>query len=425
MQPNSLRQAHFDRLNTEQDIAYKEAIDWLFQQFPSYQNIGASAYKPDLVNIQLLCQLFNDPQNDLKFVHIAGTNGKGSTSSMLSSILTASGEKVGLFTSPHIIDFRERIRINGEKISERVVLSFCQDIQKADLNFEPSFFEISFVMALFHFKKNKCTICVIETGLGGRLDATNIITPLISVITNISLEHTQFLGNTLQEIAGEKAGIIKSNVPVIIGETSIETKPVFKQIAESRNVEIIWCEENEFSNNFQMPLLGSYQKENFRTVLCTIKVLLSMGFAISDEIIESGLKDLHKNTGFFGRLQIVDKSPLTILDVSHNYIGIQKTLETINELNKGQLYIIYGSSSDKDYNEIISLFPKTAHLNLCAFSNSRSLSFEELNSLAETMHPTPMIYTNIHLAIQNIQSIANKEDTILVFGSFFLISDFF
>lgn len=408
-----------------QPNSYTEAISWLFQQFPSYQNIGASAYKPDLGNIHALCQLFDSPQDALRFVHVAGTNGKGSTSSMLASILTASGEKVGLYTSPHIIDFRERIRINGEKISEKAVVEFCESVKKANLKFEPSFFEITFAMALVHFKKEKCSICVIETGLGGRLDATNIITPLVSVITNISLEHTQFLGNSIAEIAREKAGIIKPNVPVVIGETSVETKPIFSSIAHKNQSELTWCEDQRFSTSFTIPLLGNYQKNNFRNVLCTLTILKSKGFHVTDEIIESGLKDLFKNTGFFGRMQVIETTPLTILDVSHNVDGIQKTLETVKTLNKGKLYIIYGTSSDKDYTEILSLFPKNASLFLCTFSNQRSLTHEQMLQLAATIDPTPKIFTNIHEAIKTAQSTANKEDTILVFGSFFLISDFF
>lgn len=405
--------------------SYKEAIDWLFQQFPSYQNIGAAAYKPDLANTEALCQLFHDPQNELKFVHIAGTNGKGSTASMLASILTASGEKVGLFTSPHIIDFRERIRINGEMVSEKAVVAFCEKVKAANLSFEPSFFEITFAMALFHFKEEKCTICVIETGLGGRLDSTNVILPLVSVITNISLEHTQFLGNSIAEITGEKAGIIKPNVPVVIGETSTESKPIFMKVAQENQSEVIWCEDTSVPNGFQVPLLGEYQKNNFRTVYCILSVLRNLGFAISDEVIAVGLKDLFKNTGFFGRMQVIDKSPLTILDVSHNADGIKKTLDTVKSLNQGNLFIIYGTSSDKEYREIISLIPKNAILHLCTFSNSRSLSLEQMQQLANTIEPTPKIFINIHDAIQSVQSIANKEDTILVFGSFFLISDFF
>lgn len=404
--------------------SYKEATDWLFQQFPSYQFIGASAYKPDLGNIRLLCAIFGDPQKNLKFIHVAGTNGKGSTSSMLASILTESGEKVGLFTSPHIIDFRERIRVNGEMIGENKVIQFCNEIRNANLTFEPSFFEITFLMTLMHFNEKKCSICVIETGLGGRLDATNIITPLISVITNIALEHTNFLGNTLEAIAAEKAGIIKNGIPVVIGESTIETKPVFEKIALENNSIIIWCEERAYSN-LTPPLLGSYQKKNLRTVLCVLDELKKAGFLITKQTIEKGLNNLYQNTGIFGRMQIVAENPLTIVDVSHNMDGIKKTLETVKEINKGRLHIIYGSSADKNFEEIAQLFPKDTQVNFCKFSNTRSLSEKELNQLSEKFQPTAKVFDSIDKAIPIIQTTVNKEDTILVFGSFFLISDYF
>ena len=404
---------------------YQEATTWLFQQFPSYQEIGASAYKPDLGNVRLLCALFENPQNELKFIHIAGTNGKGSTSSMLASILLESGEKVGLFTSPHITDFRERIRVNGDKITEEVVIQFCNQIISAKLAFEPSFFEITFVLALLHFQKSYCTICVIETGLGGRLDATNIITPLLSIITNISLEHTQFLGSTIAEIAGEKAGIIKHTIPVVIGETTPTTKQLFQKTAEINHSPIFWAEDIPFDEQVEMPLLGAYQKRNFRTVQCAVDILNKNDFDITNKSISAGLHNLSKNTGFFGRMHVISKEPLTILDVSHNLEGIQQTLETINNLNKGKLHIIYGTSSDKNYSEIISIFPADAAVSLCSFKNARSLSFGDLETLSKELAFQPQIFNNVKDAISSIQTIANKEDTILVFGSFFLISDYF
>ncbi len=411
--------------NSLQIKTYQEATEWLFQQFPSYQEIGVSAYKPDLGNVRLLCELFGNPQNDLRFIHIAGTNGKGSTSSILASILSESNEKVGLFTSPHIIDFKERIRVNGIQITEEDVIQFCNQIIKANLSFEPSFFEITFVLALLHFQKSKCSICVIETGLGGRLDATNIITPILSIITNISLEHTQFLGTTIEAIAGEKAGIIKPNVPVVIGETTAVSKHVFQNKVESTHSPIFWAEDVNFDTDFEIPLLGEYQKRNFRTVRCAIKILTKKGFELSTDTISKGLNNLFRNTGFFGRMQVISKEPLTILDVSHNLEGIQQTLETIKNLTQGKLHIIYGTSSDKNYMEIIACFPKDASLSLCSFKNARSLVIGDLEKISEEMSPKPQLFDDVKLALSSIQSIANKEDTILVFGSFFLISDYF
>ncbi len=404
---------------------YQETIDWLFQQFPSYQAIGAAAYKPDLGNIIHLLDELGNPEKDLHFIHIAGSNGKGSTSSLLASILKESGEKVGLFTSPHIQDFRERIRVNGQMISEQSVIDFCQPFQSNQLAIEPSFFEITFAMALEHFKKEACTVCVIETGLGGRLDATNCITPLLSVITNISLEHTQFLGNTLEEIAYEKAGIMKLNVPVIIGETTHETKEVFATQAKLKKSPIYWAEEFSSSAIFDFPLLGSYQRKNFRTVLCALEILTQKGFSITHETIQSGLNNLAENTGFYGRMQLIGREPNLILDVSHNVDGIQKTMESIQLINHGQLHIIYGTSSDKNYEEIVDLFPSDAALYFSTFTNLRSISIEQIEELIEKKQLNAQLFLNVKEAINAAQLTANKEDTILVFGSFFLISDFF
>ena len=375
--------------------------------------------------LEIMDRLDNPHLKIPKVIHIAGTNGKGSTASMLASILTASGEKVGLFTSPHILDFKERIRINGLTISEEDVINFCTKIQAKPLDFSPSFFEITFAMALHYFKSEECSICVIETGLGGRLDATNIILPLVSVITNISLEHTQFLGNTLGEIAKEKAGIIKKSVPVVLGESTTETLPVFEQIAHINNSELFLCDSEACTLPYSLPLLGNFQQNNLRTVLRTLEVLKSKGFSISETDIDCGLKNLPANTGFYGRLQCIQESPLTIIDVSHNYDGVQKTLQSVQELTKGKLHILYGTSSDKNYEEIISLFPVNCNINLCTFSSFRSLTVKQMEQLAEKMVPKPAIYTDVEHAISVIQSTANKEDTILVFGSFFLISDFF
>lgn len=408
-----------------QPNSYKETLDWLFEQFPSYQKIGAPAYKPNLDNIIKLTDIFGDPQNQLKFIHIAGTNGKGSTSSMLASILTESGEKVGLFTSPHIIDFRERIRVNGQMISENEVITFCDTIKEMDLPFSPSFFEISFLMALLHFKNENCSICVIETGLGGRLDSTNIITPILSIITNISLEHTNFLGNTIEEIAFEKGGIIKEKIPVVIGETQSIVDQIFKTISSDKKAEIIFADTIPVFYDHLPPLSGSYQVKNLHTLLVSIEILKKMGFAVEDTMISSGLKNLYKNSGLVGRLQVIQENPKVILDVSHNYDGIQKTLEFVEDINPGQLFLIYGSSSDKNYKEIIELFPDDAMLVLCKFSNMRSLNMTQLAQIANSLENKPKIFENVHAALRHVQNIATEKDTILVFGSFFLISDYF
>jgi dihydrofolate synthase/folylpolyglutamate synthase len=402
---------------------YQKTIDWLFEQFPSYQLIGSKAYKPTLENISLLCEHLGNPEKKLKFIHIAGTNGKGSCSAMLASILTESGEKVGLFTSPHIIDFRERIRVNGQMITESEVINFVKKIKSFDLSFEPSFFEITFAMALVHFYNTKCTLCVIETGLGGRLDATNIIQPLVSLITNISLEHTHILGNTLEEIAGEKAGIIKPETPVVIGSSLKETEEVFIRKSSSLNAPIHFISNKIAPTGYQLPLLGSYQNENLRSVLEVLSILQKdYGINVSS-YIQSGLDHLSQNTGFFGRMQIIRHEPLVIFDVSHNLEGIRATLNHVSTGLNGELHILYGSSSDKDVEPILALFPDDSYLHLTSFRNARSLSPEQLTNLSRSAKGFSMIHTDAKKGLEIILSKVKKQDTVLVLGSFFLLSD--
>ena len=408
-----------------QNKKYKETIDWLFKQFPSYQLVGKSAYKPDLTNCIKLSSYFDNPHLNQKFIHVAGTNGKGSTSSMLSSILTESGYKTGLFTSPHIHDFRERIRINGKEIDEAFVIQFCRKIKSLKIDFSPSFFEITWVMALIYFQKEKCDVIVVETGLGGRLDATNVITPILSIITNIGLEHTNFLGDTLEKIAFEKGGIIKSSVPVVIGETTKETKSVFLEIAKKNTSRLTLAENIVVPTEIYLPLLGEYQKRNFRTVYTSIKELQNIGYSISDENISSGLKKLQINTGFKARLQIINEKPLTIIDVSHNFDGIKSTLESITKINKGKVHIIYGTSADKDLETIFSLFDKENKYYFTEFTNSRSAKIEELKIYANKNQLKSYFFSNVKSALKSAQKTVNEEDTILIFGSFFLIDDIF
>lgn len=403
---------------------YQETVDWLFQQFPSYQNSGANAYKPSLDNIHQLCAAFDHPQKALQFIHVAGTNGKGSTCSMLASILTDAGYKVGLFTSPHISDFKERIRINGDKVNEAFIIATTNQIKNAKLDFEPSFFEISFLLSLLYFREQQTDICVIETGLGGRLDATNCITPILSLITNISLEHTQFLGNTVELIAGEKAGIIKPTIPVIIGERQTVTDLVFEKVAQQNNSNISFAEDVPVDIPASFPLLGSYQHRNYQLVVSALNALRDR-FSVSDSNIISGLKNLSKNTGFMGRMQIQSREPLTIFDVSHNPAGVQETLKSIQALNNGNLFIVYGTSSDKDLHSIFNILPKSANYFLTEFSNERSAKSDNLFAFAEEYELNAKIFLSPQKALESAQNIANKEDTILVFGSFFLISDYF
>lgn len=398
---------------------YQNALDWLFSQFPSYQQLGAPAYKPGLENTQTLLSYFGNPQDSLRFIHVAGTNGKGSTCSYLASFLSNENEKVGLFTSPHIYNFRERIRVNGNMISEHEVIKFCEKVKVLDLNFQPSFFEITFTMALLHFSQQQCTWVVLETGMGGRLDSTNVVRPEISIITNIGLDHTQFLGHTLEEIAVEKAGIIKPNVPVVIGKRQKETNSIFEQIAKVNNSPIYFAEDEKSTSweieNLDLPL---YQVCNLSTALTCLKVL---GFNVQQTKVDSLLKNLHQHTGIFGRLTKIQEKPSVYLDVSHNSDGIKETLRHIKP--KGKLHIIYGCSEDKDILDILSLFPQNCSLHLCAFSNSRSKTLEELKIIQQSDVRIMEVYQNVNLALKQTKALLEEHDILLVTGSFFLISD--
>ncbi len=403
---------------------YEESINWLFEQFPAYQKIGAVAYKPDLSNTLSLCKQLNIDFNQLQYIHVAGTNGKGSTSNMIASICMERGLKTGLFTSPHIHDFRERILVDGKQISEERIVSFCQQIRNLTLEVRPSFFEITWALTLTYFIESNCEICVIETGLGGRLDSTNIISPILSVITNIGMDHVAILGDTLEKIACEKAGIIKTSIPVVIGETLPETISVFETSAKSHNSTIFWAEKEEFTNTFHFPN-ESYQWKNERTVRTAMRALNCLGFEFSETQINAGIENTNKNTGFKGRFEIINQNPLTIIDVAHNVDGIKQLLRTVESSVTGQLHIVYGTSSDKDLDSILSLFPRDAKFYLTEFSSERSAKIADLRKSAETIGLNATYFSKMKEAVETAQQSANKTDTILITGSFFLISDFF
>ncbi len=403
---------------------YKEAVNWLFEQFPAFQNIGADAYKPGLERIEQLCAHFDFPQNDLKCIHVAGSNGKGSTCSMIAAGLTQSGFKTGLFTSPHIQDFSERIRINGACIDPTFVVSFVHHFKEQKELRGYSFFEITFAMALCYFKQQGCEYCVIETGLGGRLDATNIIQPLLSVITNISLEHTQFLGDSITAIAHEKAGIIKSETPVLISEYVPETKSVFLSKANELNAKIHWTEDSLFLPRKDFPLLGEFQIQNYATALRALQLVLNDHF--EEKTIQDGIANLYELTGFYGRLFTHPDFKKTLLDVSHNADGIKKTLAYIKEnYDPEQVYVLYGTSADKDLKAILPLFNDFPNIAFTEFNSERSAKFEHYLDFTDQMGEKFTFFDDAPTALHTLQNAINEEDTILVIGSFFLIANIF
>lgn len=398
---------------------YIQAVSWLFDQFPSYQNNGASAYKPGLKQTTDLLQFLGLYPENMSVIHVAGTNGKGSTCSYMSSILTENNEKVGLFTSPHIFDFRERIRINGVQIDEDSVVNFCQRVIDLHLDFEPSFFEVTFAMAIDHFQRNNCSYAVIETGMGGRLDSTNVLQSKIAVITNIGLDHTQFLGETLPEIATEKAGIIKSSQPVVIGQTQKEIEALFIEKAKSYGAPISFADKENWNIIESLELPG-HQKTNLKTALCALQKL---NVPFSEESVKKALHNLYSNTGLFGRLTKVSENPLIYLDVSHNQDGIQATLMDLRTIQFDQLHIVYGASQDKNVTSILSLFPEEALIHLCEFRNNRSLKKDDLLNLQKFDPRISSVSNTVNDTVKKLMLEVSKQDLILITGSFFLLAD--
>lgn len=402
---------------------YQETINWMFSQLPMYQTQGASAYKEDLTNTILLSKHLSHPERDLKCIHVAGTNGKGSTSHLLASVLQEAGYKVGLYTSPHLKDYRERIKINGKEISEKFV---CEFISKNKSFFEEnqlSFFEMTVGLAFEYFKKEKTDINIIEVGMGGRLDSTNIINPLISVITNIGLDHTQFLGNTLEAIAFEKAGIIKNNIPIIIGEYIKETKNVFLNKAKETNSEIFFASDL-IAETYPSELLGDYQIQNKKTVLQTIKILQSQNeFKISEENIKNGFQKVIKNTGLQGRWQQLKENPKVIYDTAHNSHGLKIVLNQIQNEKFEQLHIVLGVVNDKDLNEILPLFPKNAKYYFCKPNIPRGLNAEILQKKAADFQLNGKVYNSISNAYQEALKSSTKKDFIYIGGSTFVAAE--
>ncbi|TRX21410.1 bifunctional folylpolyglutamate synthase/dihydrofolate synthase [Flavobacterium franklandianum] len=402
---------------------YQETINWMFNQLPMYQLQGASAYKKDLTNAYLLANHLNNPEKDLKCIHVAGTNGKGSTSHMLASIFQEAGYTVGLYTSPHLKDYRERIKINGIEISENFV---CEFITKNKTFFEAndmSFFEMTVGLAFEYFAKEKVDIAIIEVGMGGRLDATNIITPLVSVITNIGLDHTQFLGNTLEAIAFEKAGIIKSGIPVIIGEYTKETKPVFLAKAAANNSEINFASDL-IHESYLSDLIGDYQVHNKKTVIETIAIINSQKeFIIYETDIKSGLLNVVKNTGLEGRWQQLGEFPKIICDTAHNKNGLEIVMKQIQKEKFDTLHIVLGVVNDKDLNEILPLFPTNAIYYFCKPNIPRGLNTKILQEKAAIFKLKGKAYNSVSESYTKALQNASKTDLIFLGGSTFVVAE--
>lgn len=402
---------------------YQETTNWMFNQLPMYQLQGASAYKEDLTNIRLLAAHLDNPHNELKCIHVAGTNGKGSTSHMLSSVLQEAGYKVGLYTSPHLKDFRERIKISGKEISEHFVIEFIANHKSFFEQNDMSFFEMSVGLAFDYFAAEKVDIAIIEVGLGGRLDATNIITPLVSVITNIGLDHTQFLGNTLEAIAGEKAGIIKPNIPVVIGEYTAETKPVFLAKAEENNAPISFASDL-IDQIYLSDLIGDYQFHNKKTVQQTISILNNQtDFNLSTEHLKEGLLNVVKNTGLQGRWQQLGESPKIICDTAHNKHGLVVVMNQLKNENFENLHVVLGVVNDKDLDSVLPLFPKDAKYYFCKPDSLRGLSTEILQTEAKKYDLIGEKYDSVVIAFAEAKRNATENDFIYVGGSTFVVAE--
>ena len=425
---------------------YQETLQYLYSQLPMFSRIGPAAYKKDIHNTVELCNAIGNPQNKFKSIHVAGTNGKGSTSHMLAAALQQQGYKTGLYTSPHLKDFGERIRINGAMIDPEFVIQFTEKTKTICKTIQPSFFELTVAMAFEYFADQKVDIAVIETGLGGRLDSTNIINPVLSVITNIGLDHTQLLGNTLEAIATEKAGIIKDSTPVVIGEVLRETKNIFEEKANSTNSSILFAEDHyeisakEHRNNQMVcnvfnkktqetkelitDLNGLYQTKNLKTFLTSIDVLNKIGFAIEEENLISAVTNIKKLTGLRGRWDIISNDPTIILDVAHNKDGIQNLLNQLNSnYPNSKFHFVLGFVNDKDINSILDLLPVEAAYYFTNAHIERALSHEKLKLLSIEKNINGDSFDDINQAIISAKNNAQKNDVIIACGSFFTLAE--
>jgi len=426
-------------------MTYLQTIEYLFSRLPMFSRIGAAAFKKDLTNTITLCKHLGDPHQKFKSIHVAGTNGKGSVSHMLAAILQTAGYKVGLYTSPHLKDFRERIKINGEEVKEEFVIAFTDNMKPLIEEIEPSFFEITVAMAFDYFAKQKVDIAVIEVGLGGRFDSTNIITPGLSVITNIGWDHMNILGDTLEKIAFEKAGIIKQNIPVVIGEFLPETKTVFEKIATEKDATIYYAKENrnvlswEWKKHeliveveekgktdhkkYQLDLPGLYQSKNLLTVLESCSVLKELNYDLNETDIRNGLQKTKKLTGLHGRWEIIHDHPTIILDVGHNEDGIKQITQQLELTTYHELHIIIGLVKDKEVEKVLSLLPHAAQYYFTRAQIPRALPADVLKAKAAEQNLNGESYPDVNTALKTAIARSHKDDLILVCGSVFLVGE--
>lgn len=404
---------------------YQKTLSYLYNSVPMFQQVGSAAYKEGLENTVALDEHFGHPHQAYRCIHVAGTNGKGSCSHTLAAILQEAGYQVGLYTSPHLIDFRERIRVNGETISEEYVIRFVEEERSFFEPLHPSFFELTTAMAFRYFADEKVDVAVIEVGLGGRLDCTNIIRPDLCIITNISFDHTQFLGDTLAKIAGEKAGIVKSGIPVVIGETTPETKPVFLNKAQEVNAPIYFAEENgrEDYPGIECELKGLYQKKNTRTLATALPLLKEAGYRIAEQSVRSGFAHVVELTGLMGRWQKLQDAPTLICDTGHNVGGIAYIVEQLEQQSYHQLHIIIGMVNDKDIRGVLALLPKEAIYYFTKASVQRALPENELYNLASAAELQGTCYPDVPTAVRAAQEKSLPEDFIFVGGSSFIVAD--
>jgi len=403
-------------------MTYQDTLNWMFSQLPMYQRQGITALKKDLSNTLKLSAYLNNPEKKFKSIHVAGTNGKGSTSHMLASVLQEAGYKVGLYTSPHLKDFRERIKINGQEVSKQFVTGFIKNNKAFFESHKMSFFEMTVIMAFDYFAKQNIDIAVVEVGLGGRLDSTNIITPEISVITNIGLDHTQFLGNTLQAIAAEKGGIIKFNIPVVIGETQKETSPIFENLAKTHNSEIVFA-DMAVSEVYDSDLIGNYQSKNIKTVVQTVKELHKKGYKISKQNLKQGLLQVVNNTGLLGRWQILNESPKVVCDTGHNREGLTYVMQQLLNETFESLHIVFGVVNDKNLVSIVDLLPKKAIYYFCKPDIPRGLDANELKQKLFDYNIMGTSYNSVNEAYKSAFKNASNNDFIFIGGSTFVVAE--